>query len=66
MRSYIGTYRVFAPIDERTGKSTTNINDTYLLGNIKFNATAKILKLWLYTSLLVTMQPILSYHYLIL
>lgn len=31
MRKYIGRFRVFAPIDLRTGKSTANEDDTYLL-----------------------------------
>ncbi len=30
INKYIGTYRVFAPIDKTTGKSTTNEFDTYL------------------------------------
>lgn len=35
MHKYIGQYRVFAPIDYNTGKTTSNENDTYLLGTSK-------------------------------
>lgn len=30
MQKYIGRFRVFAPVDERTGKTTTNEFDNYL------------------------------------
>lgn len=35
INKYIGTYRIFSPIDYRTGKTTTNEFDTYLKGKYK-------------------------------
>lgn len=32
INKYIGIYRVFSPLDEKTGKITANSNDTYLKG----------------------------------
>lgn len=32
IRKYIGTYRVFAPLDYNTGKTTSNEWDNYILG----------------------------------
>lgn len=33
MNKYIGKYRVFSPIDYRTGKTSANEDDTYLKAN---------------------------------
>lgn len=52
MTDYVGTYRVFAPLDLSTNKVTTNTYDTYLLGKYQiqcYRIKGKTLALYLPT-----------------